>query len=214
MPKTFKRRTYRSTLVRRYLRTDLPMVYYALIATVIGFSLAWLFSTTIHVSKGGSFTFTSPQANGYTVVGPPTVDTNFINHVLAHYHSPAMGKGKVLYDDGVKYNIDPAFALAFFMQESTFGTQGIARVTHSLGNIRATAGYPNYGGYRLYHSWEEGFVDWYKLIANLYIGQLGLSTVDQIIPVYAPSSDNNDESAYIQNVKNAVDTWRNGNVEV
>ena len=120
----------------------------------------------------------------------------------------------MLYDDGVKYNIDPAFALAFFMQESTFGTQGVAQVTHSLGNIRATAGYPNYDGYRLYHSWEDGFTDWYRLIANLYIGQLGLSTVDQIIPVYAPNSDNNDESVYIQNVKSAVDTWRNGTVVV
>lgn len=213
MPKAFRRRTYRSALLHRYLRTDLPMIYYALIAIVLGFSLAWIFTTTIHLSKSG-FTITAPQAGGYTVVGSPTVNADFIDHVLAHYHSPATGKGKVLYDDGVKYDIDPAFALAFFMQESTFGTQGIAKVTHSLGNIRATEGHPSYGGYRLYHSWEEGIDDWYQLIANLYVGQWGLSTVDQIIPVYAPNSDNNDESAYIQNVKNAVDTWRTGTVEV
>lgn len=213
MPKAFRRRRYRPALLRRYLRTDLPMVYYALVAIVIGFSLAWIFTTTIHVSKGGII-FTSPQAGGYTVVGSPTVNETFIDHVLEHYGSPAVGKGKVLYDDGVKYNIDPAFALAFFMQESTFGTQGVAKMTHSLGNIRATAGYPQYGGYRLYHSWEEGIDDWYRLIGKLYVEQWGLSTVDQIIPVYAPNSDNNNESAYIQNVKKAVDTWRNGTVEV
>ncbi len=212
MPKARRRRTYRSPLLRRYLRTDLPMIYYALIAIFFGFSLAWLLTSTIHISKF-VFTFTSPQ-EGYTVVGSPTISANFINQVLEHYHSPAMGAGNTLYDDGVKYHIDPAFALAFFMEESTFGTQGIARVTHSLGNIRATTGYPQHGGYRLYHNWEEGFNDWYKLIANLYVGQWGLSTVDQIIPVYAPSSDNNDESAYIQNVKNAVDTWRNGTIAV
>jgi len=213
MPKALRRRTYRSALLRRYLRTDLPMIYFALIAIVVGFSLSWIFTTTIHISKRG-FTFTLPQAGEYTVVGSPTIQAAFIDSVLEHYHSPAAGKGKVLYDDGVKYNIDPAFALAFFMQESTFGTQGIARVTHSLGNIRASAGYPNYGGYRLYYSWDEGFNDWYKLISNLYVGQWGLSTVDQIIPVYAPTADNNDENAYIQNVKNAVDTWRNGTIEV
>jgi len=213
MPKALRRRTYRSALLRRYLKTDQPMIYFALMAIVVGFFLAWIFTTTIHISKRG-FTFTAPQAGGYTVVGSPTIQADFIDSVLKHYNSPAAGKGKVLYDYGVKYNIDPAFALAFFMQESTFGTQGIARVTHSLGNIRATNGYPNYGGYRLYHSWEEGFDDWYKLINNLYVGQWGLSTVDQIIPVYAPAADNNDESAYIQNVKNAVDTWRNGTIAV
>ena len=213
MPKATRRRTYRSTVLRRYLRTDLPMVYYALVAILIGFSLAWLLSTTVHVSKFG-YTFTLPQQGGYTLVGDPTIKADFINQVLEHYNSPAAGKGQSLYDEGVKYHIDPAYALAFFMHESTFGTQGMARVTHSLGNIRATAGHPQYGGYRLYRTWEEGFDDWYSLISNLYVNQWGLSTVDQIIPVYAPSSDNNDESAYIQNVKNAVDTWRNGTIVV
>ncbi len=213
MPKALRQRSYRSVVLRRYLRTDLPMIYYALISIVIGFSLAWIFATTIHISNRGFF-FTPPSIGGYTVVGTPTINAKFIDSVLEHYHSPAAGKGKALYDYGVKYNIDPAYALAFFMHESTFGTQGVAQVTHSLGNIRASDGYPNYAGYRLYHSWEEGFNDWYKLISDLYVGQWGLSTVDQIIPVYAPTADNNDEGAYIQNVKNAVDTWRNGVVEV
>ncbi len=213
MPKALRRRTYRSKLLHRYLKTDLPMVYYALVAILVGFSFAWLLTTTVHISKFG-FTFTNPQQGGYTIVGDPTIKADFINQVLEHYHSPAVGKGQSLYEEGVKYHIDPAFALAFFMEESTFGTQGMAKVTHSLGNIRATPGYPQYNGYRLYHTWEEGFNDWYSLISNLYVNQRGLSTVDQIIPVYAPSSDNNDESAYIQNVKNAVDTWRDGTIVV
>ncbi|GAC1684173.1 MAG: hypothetical protein NVS9B9_06190 [Ktedonobacteraceae bacterium] len=114
MPKALRRRTYRSALLRRYLRTDLPMIYFALIAIVIGFSLAWIFATIIHVSKRGfTLTFTAPQVGGYTVVGSPTIHADFIDRVLEHYHSPATGKGKILYEDGVKYNIDPAFALAF-----------------------------------------------------------------------------------------------------
>jgi len=140
MPKALRRRTYRSTFLRRALRTDLPMVYYALIAILGGFLLAWLLTNTVHFSKN-TFSFGGPQ-QGYTVVGTPTIKADFIEQVLTRYHSPAVGKGKVLYDYGVKYAIDPAFALAFFLQESTFGTQGMARVfaqpldTH---NVMATA---------------------------------------------------------------------------
>src|SRR5205807_606523 len=75
----------------------------------------------------------SNAARHYRVLGKPTVDVTLINRVLLAYHSPAAGKGQALYDDGVKYGIDPVFALAFFLQESTFGTAGVARVTHSLG---------------------------------------------------------------------------------
>ncbi len=144
----------------------------------------------------------------------PTVDADFINQVLDSYGSPARGKGQALYDLGVEYGIDPVYALAFFLQESRFGTTGVARVTLSLGNIRATPGYESYDGYRKYKSWEEGFEDWYKLIKVQYIEKWNLSTVDQIIPVYAPSSDNNDVDAYIRAVKQAVDTWRSGEVQV
>jgi len=133
---------------------------------------------------------------------------------LESYDSPAAGKGQALYDAGVKYGIDPVYALAFFMHESTFGEKGVATVTHSLGNIRARSGEPEYHGYRLYNTWEEGFEDWDRLIANQYVGQWRLTTLDQIIPIYAPSSDNNDVAVYIRAVEKAVDTWRSGLVRV
>ncbi len=161
-----------------------------------------------------AYVFQFAEARYYTVVGKPSISAEFINRVLAWYDSPAAGKGQVLYDDGVKYGIDPVYALAFFMHESRFGTTGVATVTHSLGNIRATTGHAQYQGYRMYRTWEEGFGDWYRLIAKLYVAQWGLSTLDQIVPVYAPGSDNNDVAAYIAAVKQAVDTWRSGLVEV
>ncbi len=158
------------------------------------------------------------EAASYSVQGKPTVTVKFINAVLAHYNSPAAGKGLVLYDDGVKYGIDPVFAMGFFYQESRLGTTGIARVTLSLGNIR-TPVTPDckcraYHGYRQYDTWEDGFLDWYKLILKLYIKGWHLTTVDAIVPVYAPSSDNNNVVAYIATVKQAVDTWRGGRVVV
>lgn len=160
-----------------------------------------------------AYVYRFAETQRYAVVGKPSISAEFINRVLALYDSPATGKGQALYDDGVKYGIDPVYALAFFMHESRFGTTGVATVTHSLGNIRATTGHAQYDGYRMYRTWEEGFADWYRLIAKLYVAQWGLSTVDQIVPVYAPGSDNNDVAAYIASVKQAVDTWRSGSVE-
>ncbi len=153
---------------------------------------------------------TLPPLKVYTIVGKPTLDAAFINSVLASYNSPASGKGQVLYDYGVQYGINPAYALAFFLEESNFGTKGVATVTHALGNIRASSGQPQYQGYRSYPTWEAGFQDWYKLIAEKYVGAWHLSTVDQIIPVYAPANDNNDEAQYISTVKAAIERWRNG----
>lgn len=150
----------------------------------------------------------------YEVTDLPTISAQFVDQVLEFYHSPAGGKGRALYNYGVKYKIDPVYALAFFMYESSFGTTGVARVTLSLGNIRATPGYKSYHGYRKYASWEDGFADWYKLIKKQYVQQWKLSTIDQIVPVYAPSDDHNDVDDYISSIKSAVDSWRMGEVQV
>lgn len=156
-----------------------------------------------------------PTHNGpYSVLGKPTITADFINQVLASYHSPAAGKGQTMYDLGVKYGIDPVYALAFFMHESLFGTTGEARATFSLGNLRCIKTRPcidqNRGGYAQMYSWEDGFEQWYKLIRNLYVAQWGLVTVDQIIPTYAPNSDHNNEAGYIAVLKHEIDTWHAG----
>jgi hypothetical protein len=150
----------------------------------------------------------------YSVLGKPTISASFINLVLASYNSPAAGKGQTLYDLGVKYGIDPVFALAFFMHESLFGTTGEARATLSLGNSRCIPTRPcidkNRGGYAQMYSWEDGFEQFYKLIRNLYVAQWGLVTVDQIIPTYAPNSDGNNEKEYIASLKHEIDAWHAG----
>lgn len=150
----------------------------------------------------------------YSVLGKPTITADFINRVLASYHSPTAGMGQDLYDLGVKYGIDPVYALAFFMHESLFGTTGEARVTMSLGNERCIQDRPcidqDRGGYAQMKSWPDGFEQWYKLIRNLYVAQWGRVTVDQIIPKYAPNSDGNNEKQYIATLKHEVDAWRAG----
>ncbi len=150
----------------------------------------------------------SAASSAYALEGSPTLSVRQIEAVLAQYGSPAAGSGQKLYDLGVKYGINPAFALAFFVHESGCGTRGVARFTKSLGNIRWTDGFDNYEGYRSYPTWEAGMEDWYGLIKNLYIQGWGLRTVDAIIPTYAPSADRNDPPVYIASVKQLVDSWR------
>lgn len=173
------------------------------LAALIVAALLWLLFDPVALEEEGH----------YAVVGQPSVSADFIDQVLAAYDSPAAGKGQALYADGLAYHIDPVYALAFFLEESRFGTTGVARVTRSLGNIRALPGQASYAGYRRYASWEAGFTDWYRLIADEYVAR-GLITVDQIVPVYAPAADGNDVAAYVHTIKLAVDTWRTGKLLV
>lgn len=225
MPKTLRKRRLRKPF-RFHLHKPfrLPLfkrppyfkLAYVALGCIICLSLLLAWSNTFK-SASKKETSTSPKSIlslKYRVTGEPSIDAAFINSVLQHYHSPASGAGAAFYAQGVKYGIDPVFALAFFMEESTFGTKGVARTTHSLGNIRATPGYHSYHGYRSYKSWTEGSEDWYRLIDRLYVRHWGLTTVDQIIPVYAPSKDHNNPTGYIHNVKRAVDRWRSGVVTV
>ena len=142
------------------------------------------------------------------VVGPPSLTVGKIRAILRGYDSPVVPEAVAFHDLGVQYGIDPAYALAFFVVESHAGTRGIARETRSIGNIRARVGEPEHEGYRLYASWREGIEDWYRLIAEVYVGEWGLTTIDAIAPVYAPSWDNNDPEAYARAIKTLVARWR------
>jgi hypothetical protein len=169
----------------------------------------------IHVASAQA----EPVPDGeHSILGQPTISADDINTVLAQYGSPAMGTGQIWFGLGKQYGIDPAYALAFFIEESSAGTNarwdGLkpdGSTTHNIGNI-SCAGYPRcLGRWRDYGSWEEGIQDWYRLIADEYVRDRGTSTVEQIIPIYAPSFEN-DVAAYIQVVVGLVDKWRHQGV--
>jgi hypothetical protein len=137
----------------------------------------------------------------------PSISPQEIDGILAEYGSPAQGSGQKIYDLGIQYGIDPAYALAFFIHESSAGTAGAAVETRSWGNIEC-AGYPTCNGrWRSYTSWEEGAEDWYRLIDAEYIQGRGITTVAEVIPVYAPSTEN-DVQAYIATITDMVAGWR------
>lgn len=164
-----------------------------------------------------AFTANTPNipAGALAVMSAPTITVAQIEAVLAEYNSPAQGHGQEIYDLGVKYGINPAICLAFFIHESSAGSNpawaGLkddGSYTHNIGNIICTEGWRCYGRFRDYDTWSQGIEDWYKLIKDLYIGEWQRVTVDDIIPKYAPAADNNNEGAYIQAVKQLVQGWQ------
>jgi hypothetical protein len=156
-------------------------------------------------------------AGEHSVLGEPTISAADVDAVLAKYGSPAAGTGRIWVEMGKRYGINPAYALAFFIHESSAGTNsgwaGLkpdGSTTHNIGNI-ICAGYGTcFGRFRDYATWDEGIEDWYKLIYLEYVGDRGIQTVEQILPIYAPSSDNNDVPNYVQSVVGLVDSWRRG----
>jgi hypothetical protein len=147
-----------------------------------------------------------PPVSGTSVLGSPSLSVDFINQILALAGSPAAGTGQALYDLSRESGIDDAYALAVFEKESSFGKYGAAFENHALGNI-VCAGYPTCNGrFRSYSSWSAGYADFYRLITTEYVAR-GLSTVETITPVYAPSSEN-DTGLYISQVRQSMLAFR------
>lgn len=220
--------------VSNFLRHPLHLMIIAIISLII---IAWLgpqnkqtflsgFSGLVDPAQVANtlgipnpFAQATPNPPGdYRLRAPPSVSAQQIDSILASYHSPAAGTGQAWIDLGKKYDIDPAFAVAFFIHESTAGTHpGWAGLkpdgssTHNVGNI-ICAGYATcYGRFRDYGSWEEGIEDWYRLIAVEYIEGRGTETVADIIPIYAPAFEN-DVNAYVRTVERLVDGWRSEHI--
>ena len=150
----------------------------------------------------------------YSIVGPSTIDVEFINKILTYYHSPMQGQGQLIEDVSRYCGLDAAFVTAFFMHESSFGNAGEAASSLSPGNLRCVPGFACRDGYAWFESWQDGLMVQCRLLRNLYADAWGRYTPEQIIPKYAPAADNNNELAYELALKRAVDTWRQQKVVV
>jgi cell wall-associated NlpC family hydrolase len=113
--------------------------------------------------------------------------------------------GQVYLRMGRKYGINPAYAAAFFTKESSCGTAGNNLASHNFGNRRFVPGCATLDGiWCAYPTWTDGMEDWFRMIKLYYVNR-GLKLVDQIIAVYAPSSEN-DTAQYIAQVRQRVST--------
>ncbi len=170
----------------------------------------WASSPIVSASSSGTPSSSSASADLASVQGSNTISADFVEKVLSAAHSPAAGLGQVVSDLSSQYQVDDAFTLAFFCHESSCGTVGVAVETHSWGNIICTPGWSScVGRFRAYATWRDGLVDFLELLTREYF-PAGLTTLETIVPKWAPSSDGNSPTAYIHAVQQFVSGWRKG----
>lgn len=163
--------------------------------------------------EGGLLPLMPTPDGQHTLLGRSSLTPEQIDAVLAEYGSPAQGTGRVWVEIGNRFNLNAAYALAFFVHESGAGTAqnwaGLkpdGSTTHNVGNI-ICAGYATcYGRFRDYNSWERGIEDWYELIAYEYVQGRNIHTLEDIIPIYAPSFEN-DVPQYVNVVASLIKKW-------
>jgi hypothetical protein len=213
-----KRTRHRYRHDRRPLTIQIPVV-------VVGLLLVWWLLTALHqgsnvISRGQDAIRQvlphRPAPLGATPIstaplplaGKPSLDATRVNGILDAYKSPLKGQGKAIVALSAHYNVDDAVALAFFVMESRAGTQGEAVVTRSFGNLRPMPNAPAMDGYRQYDSWLEGATEWFQVMRTLYLDTMKLNTIEEIVPVYAPATDNNQPPAMIAGIHQLVACWR------
>ena len=147
---------------------------------------------------------------------PARVSLNTFQDVLVRGGSPAASAAPALYSICTQAGIDPGVALGFFHHESSLGTAGITKdfQTFNWGNVRTPVDsqYPVIdtprGQFAKYPTWEAGLTDWGRRINERYVRDRGLDTVEEAIPVYAPSSDGNNVQAYVDAIQTDIARWQ------
>ncbi len=148
-----------------------------------------------------------------------------IDSILRDIGSPAVSTGDIWISLGSEHNIDAAYALAIFIQESGAATNKAwngwkpdGTHTYNVGNI-ICAGFDHnhdgvldcYNGFRDYSGMSGNH--WYNgiegTIANLayYRDKNNIKTYDQAIKVWAPPTENN-TSGYINATQQLIQGWR------
>lgn len=156
----------------------------------------------------------------YDIAGAPDLTLAAFAGPLDTWDSPALSEAGAMYRALVDAGVRPSVFLAFFWVESKFGTTGIVKLfdTKNPGNVRTpeitsaltTIVDTPRGKFARYPTWESGARDWAaRMVGPKYAG-VGLRTVRQVLPKYAPSADSNDPDAYARAVLARVEEWTKG----
>ncbi|MGN6756419.1 MAG: N-acetylmuramoyl-L-alanine amidase [Thermomicrobiales bacterium] len=153
------------------------------------------------------------------IAGPSRMNLDAFKQVLVAAGSPAAPEAETMYAALNAAGVRAEILLAFFQHESQYGKLGICHDfdTRNPGNVRspeqpgaATVIDTRGGPFARYPTWTAGTQDWAaRLLGPKYAGS-GLTTVRQVIPKYAPSSDNNQPESYIRAVLTSVARWTAG----
>ena len=145
------------------------------------------------------------------ITGGPSISLATVRRIVAG--SPLAPYAGTIYRLGQARGIDPAFALAIWTHESSLGRTGASRRNHNPGNLICAAASRSAatrcaGRWAYYPNLVVAIADWYRYINARYVRR-GLTTVERILPVYAPRFENN-TGAYIAQCKRLMQRWRSG----
>jgi hypothetical protein len=140
------------------------------------------------------------------VAGAASVDTAVVDATLHREGSPLAGLGAVIIAKGRRWGIDPVFLVAFV----TYFDAGapLPTAAHNVGHIRAVGTQRAIDGYRAFPTWQAGIDAWYRLIAAVYVRRWELTTLDRIVPVYAPGSGRRSVETELNALRATVEALR------
>lgn len=145
----------------------------------------------------------------YDNAGTPDVPYDRFKAALTDVGSPAAPEAHGMYSHLAAHRVHPSVFLAFFRHESGYGLLGICKEydTRNPGNVRTpevpsagvTVVQTPRGQFAKFPDWRTGTADWAARLAGPKYAGAGLTTVRQVLPKYAPSSEN-DTERYIASV--------------
>ncbi len=130
------------------------------------------------------------QADGVSLVGPPSLAASTVNAIFTRLGSPIAGNGDLIVRASRNMQIDDAFALAVWWTETNDGEAGTGRAygDRNPAGVRGSPGYPSdFSGYTIYPSYAAAIVYWFGMIRHNYVNR-GLNTVYAISYPYVGTS--------------------------
>jgi hypothetical protein len=153
----------------------------------------------------------------YNVRTAPTISEAHAESILCgapHGNFNCRQLANQIYADGVQYRINPAFILAVFKEESSFGSTGMARYTLDVPNMicikpadwNAGITFTCLNGFTKTRTWGDSVILYCRLLnGKIYQGR---DDVKDIIQIATPST-NNPTNRYIADVEQNMTTWQN-----
>ncbi|MBX7101496.1 MAG: peptidoglycan-binding protein [Myxococcaceae bacterium] len=125
--------------------------------------------------------------------------------------TPLAGKGAFMLQMAQKYRVPVELALAMFWHEAEFMTTGIAPLNNNPGNLRFVGQPGAVSGVSGFAQWptvEGGIEAFFKLMNGLYRPFVDQKDWAGLVHLYAPSSDGNDEAAYVDSIETSMARYR------
>jgi hypothetical protein len=134
-----------------------------------------------------------------------TASPTMVDAILGRVNSPLAGQGPFICEQGRRRGIDPLLlvAMAIYFDERV----PLSAAAHNPGRIRATGSQPAIDGYRIFPTWRAGVAAWFALIGDLYARRWGLTTLDQMLPVYASGSGRRGVETALNSLRAMIGAW-------